>query len=196
MQTQQSATDPAVHIIDSALVPAPGRYEIDPVHTFLSFGTRHLRIGLVRGRFTALRGSITVYEDPGRTQIELTVNTQSVDTHHEARDQDLRSARFFDVEAFPIMTYSSSAAAYDGDGTWEIDGQLTIRDMTRPVRLEARFRGTTIDTGGHIRAGFHAAARLRRQDFNLIADLAREVGALGIGTDIDVEADVEATLRN
>ena len=196
MQTEQSTSDPAVHTVDTALVPSPGIYEIDPVHTFLSFSTRHMRIGQVRGRFTALSGIITVEEDPSRTQVEFTVNTESVDTHFERRDQDLRSTRFFDVQAFPTMTYRSSLAAYDGDGTWDIDGQLTIRDMTRQVRVQAWFRGTTVDTGGRARVGFHATARLRREDFNFMAELDREVGTLRVGTDVNIEMDIEATLKN
>jgi polyisoprenoid-binding protein YceI len=195
MQGSGAAPEPAVRTVDGAQVPDAGVYELDPVHTFISFGTRHVRIGQVRGRFTNFSGTITVGEDPSRTKVAVTVGTPSVDTHHETRDEDLRGARFFDVASFPTMTYRSTGAAYDGDGSWDIEGQLTIRDITRPLHLQARFRGAALDTRGNIRVGFQASAQLRREDFNLTADIANEEGRLPVGTDVDIEIDVEAILR-
>jgi polyisoprenoid-binding protein YceI len=149
----------------------------------------------VRGSFSRLRGTITVDEDPSRGTLEVVVETASVDTHHEGRDEDLRSARFFDVSNFPTMTFRSSSGRYDGDGVWEVVGELTIRDVTRPLSLQARFRGATLDSQGHPRLGFQAKAILRREDFKLTADLESEVGQLPVGTDVTVEVDAEATLR-
>jgi polyisoprenoid-binding protein YceI len=99
------------------------------------------------------------------------------------------------VASFPTMSYRSTRAAYDGYGNWEIDGELTIRDITLPQRLQARFRGVTRDAYGKTRAGFHAAGELRRQGFNLLADLPNEVGELPVGADVVIEVDVEVVLR-
>ena len=93
------------------------------------------------------------------------------------------------------MTYRSISAAYDGDGRWEIEGHLSIRDITRPLNLQARFRGVTLDTQGKTRVGFQARGQLRRRDFNLTADLPNEEGRLPVGTDVDIEIDTEATLQ-
>jgi polyisoprenoid-binding protein YceI len=100
VQAPESTQMPVARTIDGASVPNAGVYDIDPVHTFVTFGTRHLRIGQVRGGFTSFSGTITVDEDPSRTIVDLSVETASVDTGQKVRDADLRSPRFFNTERF------------------------------------------------------------------------------------------------
>src|SRR6185312_1464017 len=101
----------------------------------------------------------TVGDDPIQSSLEVSIATASISTHNAMRDEDLRSPRFFDVAQFPTMTYHSASVVPETDGQWTIEGELVIRDVTRPVRLTASLTGATQDPQGNTRLGVHAHAR-------------------------------------
>src|SRR6516164_10165670 len=126
----------ATRLADGAELPAAGRWTIDPGHTELAFVGRHFMLTKVRGRFTGLSGVIQVAEEPGDTAVEVTIDMSSVESGSQARDEHLRSADFFDVAQHPQGTFSGHAADWQGTRGL-LTGRLTLRDVTRPVTLQA-----------------------------------------------------------
>lgn len=179
-------------IFNGTVIPLPGVYMLDPVHTFAEFATQHLVVGHVRGRFDSATGKITVAEDPTLSSLDIHIETASVSTHNSGRDEDLRSPRFFDVEKFPTMTYRGAAIVAEIDGSWTVNGNLTIRDVTLPVPVVVRITGIIADPMGKTRVGIHAHARASRRDFGLLADIERESGGVMVGKDVIITVDAEA----
>lgn len=190
-----SDAKPLSRAYNGAFVPAPGVYALDPVHTFTEFSAQHLIIGRVRGRFDQAAGTATVADDPTASSLEVTIQTASVNTRNATRDEDLRSARFFDVERFPTMAYPSTAFVAELDGRWTVEGNPTIRDVTVALPLTVEIAGAVVDPRGATRVGIHVRAHARRRDFGLLADLDRESGGVALGKDVTIAIDAEALLR-
>src|SRR5215212_157227 len=117
-------------------VPEAGTYALDKGHTTIEFVGRHLMITKVRGRFTDFDGQIVIGESPDQSSVEVTVDTASVDTSDEKRDGHLRGEDFLDVENYPTMTFRSTNVDISRDGTAKVTGDLTVKDVTRPVTLD------------------------------------------------------------
>ena len=190
------AIDHTPRIVNHALVPAVGSYEVDPTHTFVTFSAQHLVIGRVGGRFGAVSGTITIADDPSASTIEAKVESASVNTLVAMRDDDLRSERYLNVTAHPAMTYRSTSISQVPGGVWHVTGDLTLLGITRPLELAAHFGGATIDPWGNVRIAVHAAGSITRRDFGLTYELLREAGGLPVRNDISIEIDVEAVLRS
>jgi len=188
---------PRWRTVGAISLPTPGVYDVDPMHTFVMFRVRHLVVGRVDGRFTSFRGQFTVIEDDARLfdRFEVTIEPASVDTHVQMRDDDLRSARFFDAEHFPTIVLTGGASSRVGGDQWTVDAELTVRAVTRPVVLRVSFRGMAIDAPGNTKAALAVAAEIQRSDFELTAELRQESGEPRTGPDIEIGADVEAFLR-
>ena len=118
---------PLLRVHDNRTIPAPGVYQIDRAHTSIEFVARHLMITKVRGRFGDVRGLITIGVDPQQSRAEVDIGSASVSTGNDERDTHLRSADFFDVERFPTIRFISTAVTALRDGTWQINGELTVR---------------------------------------------------------------------
>jgi polyisoprenoid-binding protein YceI len=177
-----------------APLPDPGTYNIDPVHTFGYFGARHHIVGLVRGRFDKVTGTISAAKEPANCAVDISIDTASIDTQFAKRDEDLRGPDFFDVKNFPAMTYRGRGIRKTADGAWVMDGSLTIRGVTKEVPLTFRFKGLFPDmpAGQPARASFHATASVKRGDFGMTRDNLMELGPNPKGADVDIEMDVEA----
>jgi polyisoprenoid-binding protein YceI len=177
-----------------APLPEPGTYMIDPIHSFAYFGAWHHIVGLVRGRFDKVTGTISATKEPADCAVDISIDTASVDTQFARRDEDLRGPDFFDVKNFPAMTYRGRGIRSTGDGAWVMDGSLTIRGVTKEVPLTFRFKGLFPDTpaGQPARASFHATAAVKRGDFGMTRDNLAELGPNPKGPDVQIEIDVEA----
>ncbi len=177
-----------------ALLPAAGTYNVDPMHSFAYFGAWHHIVGLVRGRFDKVTGTITAAKGPADCAVDISIDTASVSTQIDRRDEDLRGPDFFDVKDFPAMTYHGHGINRADDGEWVMDGSLTIRGVTKIVPLTFRFKGLFPDTpkGQPARASFHATAAVKRGDFGMTRDNLMELGPNPKGPDVDIEIDVEA----
>jgi polyisoprenoid-binding protein YceI len=177
--------------------PPGGSYALDPVHTFAEFRVRHLVIGKVRGRFDSISGDFAITDDPEHLfgHVEVRIDAASIDTNVEARDDDLRSARFFDVENFPVIRFRGSGSSKVAISVWTVSGDLTIRHVTHPITLEVTVRGARPDAHGQVKVGLTATARATRADFELTTELMQESGDAG-GPDVEIEVDVEAVLRD
>ncbi len=175
-------------------LPAPGAYEIDSPHTFVYFGARHDVVGLVRGRFDKVAGTVTVAKDPAACSLDVTIDASSISTQNMLRDEDLRGPDFFDVKEFPTMTYHGRGIRRVSGGAWTMDGSLTIRGVTKVVPLRFIFNGTAPPQPGEpARVAFHGSAATKRAEFGMTRDLLTELGASpSPGQDVEIEIDSEA----
>jgi polyisoprenoid-binding protein YceI len=169
-------------------------YALDPAHTTIEFVVRHLMITKVRGRFTAFDGQIELAPDSDLPRaITATIDAGSIDTREEQRDAHLRSADFFEVEKYPHLTFESTRV----EGTPEdlaIYGKLTIRGITRDVKLTGSFEGRVTDPWGGKRVGYAAHTTINRKDFGLAWNAALETGGVVVGDEVRIELNVEAVL--
>ena len=173
----------------------PGAWDIDPDHSNVEFVARHL-LSKVRGRFHDFAGAITVAPEPAESKVEVTIDASSIDTHQPDRDAHLRSPDFLDVEQFPSLTFvSTGVRPSDEDGHFEVDGRLTIRDVTKPVTLDVEFLGWSNDPWGGKRAGFSASTEVDRDEFGANYNVVLETGGLLVGKKVRVELEVEAVLQ-
>jgi len=148
--------------------------------------------GFARGRFGRLTGLVELDDrDPTRSSVELTIETDSIDTREERRDAHLRSPDFFEVEKYPVITFASTAISGDLAGNFAVTGDLTMRDVTRPITLQVTSEGQGNDPWGNVRAGYSAKGRLRRSDFGLSWNQLIEAGGVAVGDDVSISIDVE-----
>jgi polyisoprenoid-binding protein YceI len=184
----------ATRTLDGIDLPAPGVWEIDPGHADVAFIGRHLMLTKVRGRFINVSGAIAVAEDPTGSRLEVTIDMASVDSGDHARDHHLRSADFFDVENHPVARFRSTAITRTGtSGT--ITGDLTIKNVTRPVTLEVEYLGHVRDPWGADRAAFSAHTTLNREDWGLTWNMILESGGLVVSKEIRLELEVTAVRK-
>ena len=177
-----------------APLPAPGMYNIDPAHSFAYFGAWHHIVGLVRGRFDKVTGTISAAKEPADCAVDISIDTASIDTQVARRDEDLRGPDFFDVKNFPAMTYRGRGIRMTADGAWVMDGSLTIRGVTKEVPLTFRFKGLFPDPAhsNPPRVSFHATTAVKRGDFGMTRDNLMELGSNPKGPDVEIQIDVEA----
>ncbi len=171
-------------------------WAIDATHSVVEVAAKHMMITSVKGRFDIADGSITVDEtDADRSSVEVEIAAGSIDTRLDQRDQHLRSPDFLDAAQFPVITFRSrrvqGAWREEGD-RFTVVGDLTIRGVTREVKLDATFEGQGKDPWGGERVSFSADTRIDRRDFGLTWNQALEAGGLLVGNDLRVHLDVEA----
>jgi polyisoprenoid-binding protein YceI len=147
-------------------VPA-GTYNVDPVHSRVEFAVRHLGIATVRGHFGSFEGTFEIGDDIASARAYGSVEAASVDTMQPQRDDDLRSANFFEVERFPRIEFSSKEIRPLDDDRFEIVGDLTLHGVTRELRLGAEIIGTEVDLYGNERIGLEVRGELNRKDYGM-----------------------------
>jgi polyisoprenoid-binding protein YceI len=191
MSTQTDIT----RTIDGQVVPVPGTWLIDPVHSGVQFSVRHMMVSRLRGRFRDVSGIIHIDEIPERSSVEATIDMASIDTGDPTRDNHLLSADFFDVEHFPLARFVSTSVVPEpllGPDRWAVDGDLTIRDVTRRVVLELELGGVALDPWGNVRAGFRAWTQIDREQFGISWNQAIETGGFLVGKTVDIDIEIEA----
>lgn len=166
-------------------IPA-GTWNIDDTHSQLGFVVRHLMVSKVRGKFTDYTAEANVGEQTTNSSITFTVQTASIDTGNADRDAHVKSGDFFDVEAYPTMTFVSSAITDN-----QISGELTIKGITKPVTFDYDFNGTSKDPWGGLRAGFEATAEISRGDFGITFNAPLETGGVMISDKVKIVLDLE-----
>ncbi len=173
-----------------------GTWDIDPVHSEVSFLVRHMVVSKVRGRFNEFEGTIVTGEDPLASSVRATIAAGSVDTNQEQRDAHVRSADFLDAEAHPTITFVSRALRPNGD-TFVLEGDLTIRGVTRPVSLDLELNGFGPDPYGGTRVGFSATTEINRQDFGVSYNgpIPGANNAMVLSDKIGLTLEIEAVLR-
>lgn len=171
-------------------------WNFDPAHTYASFSARHMMVTTVRGRFNAPPTGTLVFDpaNPAATLVEAVIDTTSVNTGLVDRDNHLKSPDFLDVANYPTLTFKSTRVEVTSDDTAKLHGDLTIRNVTRPVVLNVEFLGLTNDPWGGKRAGFTAETKINREDWGLTWNMAIEAGGVLVGKEIKINLDVEAIL--
>jgi len=170
-----------------------GTWTIDPVHSEIGFSARHMMVSKVRGKFGNFSGQIVTAEDPFKSSATAEIDLKSITTGNDQRDEHLRSADFFEVETYPTMTYRSTGARFE-DGNYILDGELTLKGITRKVPLVLELNGFGPDPYGGTRAGFTASGELSRSDFNVSFNAPLQNGGVVVGDKITLHLEVEAVL--
>jgi polyisoprenoid-binding protein YceI len=187
-----SITESAVRTYEGKEIPAAGTYAIDTSHSTVEFVGRHLMITKVRGRFEDFAGEIKIAEIPEDSSVEVTIQAASVSTAEGRRDEHLRSGDFFDVETYPTLSFRSAGVSHAKGSNWKVDGELTVRGVTRPVTLDVEFDGSTASPWGDQRIGFTASTEIDREDWGLTWNQALETGGVLVGRKVRIELGVQA----
>jgi polyisoprenoid-binding protein YceI len=170
-----------------------GTYVLDPTHTRLGFTARHAMVTKVRGSFEAFEGSAHLdFADPTRSTAEVSFDIASISTGQAQRDEHLRTNDFFDAPTYPKGTFTSTEVKKVDDDTFEMTGDLTLKDVTKPVTITWEHTGTARDPFGNLRAGFEGTATLSRKDWGITYNAALETGGVLISDKINLEFDVSA----
>jgi polyisoprenoid-binding protein YceI len=168
------------------------KWAIDPTHSKVGFKVKHLMISNVTGSFRDFKGEATTAgNDFSTAVISFSLNTASVDTEMADRDAHLKSADFFDTEKFPVLTFKGNSMKDLGDDIYELTGSLTIKDVTKPVKLEVEFGGVGSDPWGNVKAGFSITGKINRKDWGLNWNAALEAGGVLVSDEVKINCDIE-----
>jgi polyisoprenoid-binding protein YceI len=171
-----------------------GTWDIDPVHSDVSFTVRHMMVSKVRGRFATFGGVIVTAPELTDSSVTTTVDASSIDTGNGQRDGHLRTADFFEAERYPTWEFRSTAIRPDDDGL-AIDGELTIKGVTRPVTFGLGVNGFGPDAYGGTRAGFSASTAINRSDFGVDIAMPLDGGGVVVSEKVGIELEIEGVLR-
>jgi polyisoprenoid-binding protein YceI len=173
-----------------------GTWDIDPVHSEVGFSVRHMAVSKVRGRFDKFEGVVVTGEDPLSSTVTATIDATSINTNNEQRDGHIKSADFFEVEAHPTWTFTTTGVKADGDD-YLLSGDLTIKGATKPVTLKLELNGVGPDAYGGTRAGFSATGEISRSDFgvNFNGPIPGVSGGVIVSEKVALHLEIEAVLR-
>jgi polyisoprenoid-binding protein YceI len=181
--------------VTAAQVPGyvAGKWTIDPVHTEIGFSVRHMMVSKVRGRFKEFSGEIITAENPADSTVTADIKTASFTTDNEQRDGHIKSKDFLEAETWPEMTYRSTGVRPQG-GDFVVDGELTLKGVTKSVPLTLELNGFGPDPFGGTRAGFTATGEINRRDFNVNFSAPMENGGVVVADKVTLHLEVEAVL--
>jgi len=168
------------------------KWAIDPMHSEVQFKVKHLVISTVSGFFKSFEGSLeTVNDDFEDAAISFSLNIDSVDTNQSQRDEHLKSADFFDAAQFPTIDFKSTSFKKTGNDEFDLVGDLTIKGVTKSVKLAAEYGGTTADFYGNTKAGFEVTGKINRKEFGLTYDGVTEAGSIVLGEDVKLLINIQ-----
>lgn len=169
-------------------------YKIDPAHSEIHFKVKHLMITTVTGSFSKFDATLTAdKEDFTDAAISFEADIDSITTNSEQRDGHLKSDDFFSAEKFPKLTFESTSFEKTGDEDYKLTGNLTIRDVTKPVVLNVSYEGTVNDPWGQVKAGFEITGKINRKDFGLSWNAATETGGILLSEEVKLALNVQMT---
>ncbi|MDB5234677.1 MAG: hypothetical protein JWR44_1670 [Hymenobacter sp.] len=171
---------------------AATKWVLDPTHSEVQFKIKHLVISTVTGSFKSFSGSMESASDDNfeNAQLEFSLDVDSIDTNQEQRDAHLKGDEFFDVAKFPTIKFQSTSFVKDGDG-YKVTGNLTMKDVTKPVTLAAEYGGSAVDFYGNHKAGFEVTGKINRKEFGLTWGAVTEAGSIVLGDDVKLIANVQ-----
>ena len=179
--------------MDTITLPRTGVWTIDPAHTVVGFAARHLVAAKVRGSFKTFSGKIDIAASAEDSSVEVSIDAASIDTGVADRDAHLRSPDFLDTENFPTLEFRSTAVRSTGS-SYEVDGELTIRGVARPVTLQMAYLGVMSDPWGNEKAMFSASTEIEREEWGLTWNQALEAGGWLVGKTVSIELEIQAGL--
>ncbi|BDH60043.1 polyisoprenoid-binding protein [Lysinibacillus sp. PLM2] len=168
------------------------KYTVDQSHSQVGFEVKHMMVSKVKGQFDAYTAEVEAEDlaDLTTAQIAFTLDVASINTRNTDRDNHLKGADFFDVEKYPSITFKSTSIVKDGDD-YKLTGDLTIKDVTKPVTFEVEFGGKGTNPWGVEVYGFEAEAKINREEFGLTWNAALETGGVLVGKDIKIKVELE-----
>lgn len=167
-------------------------YKIDPAHSEINFKIKHLMITNVTGSFTKFDGTMESDKDDFTdAKIHFEADTDSVTTHNEQRDGHLKSGDFFDAAQYPKLVFDSTSFVKEGDDEYQLNGNLTMHGVTKPVHLKAELGGVTTDPWGQSKVGFEITGKLSRKEFGLEWNSALETGGVMLGDEVKLQIGVQ-----
>ncbi|GAA1799017.1 YceI family protein [Agromyces neolithicus] len=188
-----------IHMGETMTDNAPdlsGDWDLDAAHTRVGFSAKHAMVTNVRGAFNDVSGSLHVdFDDTTKSNAEIVLEVASIDTRNTQRDEHLRSADFFDAEKWPEIVFRSTLIEEVGDNALVVSGDLTIRDVTKPITIPLEFTGAQTDAAGALRAGFEGTRRINRRDFGLEWNMALDSGGWLVSEKITLEFEISAVKR-
>jgi polyisoprenoid-binding protein YceI len=192
--TEAVTITPGARVSNGRQVPEVGTWEIDASHASFEFVARHL-MAKVRGRFPVVSGEAHIAEVPEESSLEVEIDASTIDTKDTDRDAHLRSSDFFRVEDHPTISFRSTAVRPgEGESKWKIDGDLTIKGVTRPVTVDVEFLGAAIDPWGNQRIGFSGVvSEVNREDWGLTWNTPLETGGFLLSRSVRLEIEAELT---
>jgi polyisoprenoid-binding protein YceI len=167
-------------------------WALDPMHSEIQFKVKHLVISTVTGSFKTFEGSATTEGDDWSTaKVNFSADIASIDTNMAQRDAHLKGADFFDAENHPKLTFQSTSMRRVSDDTYKLEGNLTIKGVTRPITFNVEYGGSATDFYGNTKAGFELTGKLSRKEFGLTWDAVTEAGAIVVGDEIKLIGNVQ-----
>lgn len=167
------------------------KWVLDPMHSEVTFKIKHLVISSVTGFFKKFEGVCEAPSDDFEgAEIDFSLDVDSIDTNQEQRDVHLKSPEFFDAEKFPKIIFKSTSFTKSGDD-YDLNGNLTVRDVTKPVTLKVEFGGTAADFYGNLKAGFEVTGKISRKEFGLTWDGITEAGSIVLGDDVKLSINAQ-----
>jgi polyisoprenoid-binding protein YceI len=181
---------------DTITIPGykAGTWTVDPSHSEVSFSVRHLLISKVKGKFEKFDATFTTGENPLESTVTATAEVASINTNDENRDGHLRTNDFFDAPSHPQLTFVSTGIRYEG-GDFLVDGDLTIKGVTKPVTFDLEFGGFQDDLYGNYKAGLTATTKINRNDFGVNWNAPLETGGVLVGDEVTITIDLQAALQ-
>lgn len=165
-----------------------GTYTIDGSHSRVGFSARHAMVTKVRGSFNEFSGSAVVAD--GAASLTIEISAASIDTRNADRDGHLQSPDFFDAATFPNLTFASTSVKDSGSDKLVVEGNLTIKDVTKSITIEFEYSGTAVDPYGNARYGFEGSSEINRKDFGLVWNAALETGGVIVSDAIKLEFEI------
>ncbi|MEV7421841.1 MULTISPECIES: YceI family protein [unclassified Streptomyces] len=195
-RNDSSATATATREADPALAALTGEYTIDAAHSTIGFTVRHAMVTNVRGSFGEHEGYLNLDgANPAASTASIDVSIASVDTGIADRDGHLRSGDFFDAETYPKMTFHSTSVEQIDPETYRLTGDLTIKDVTKPLTIDLEFHGSATDVYGNERVGFEGSATILRSDWGLTWNAALETGGVMVSDKVKLGFDISAVKK-
>ncbi|WP_443058438.1 YceI family protein [Streptomyces sp. NBC_00442] len=172
-------------------LPDPGEWELDPTHSQIGFTASHIGLARIHGRFNTFAGAIRIGERMEGSAMHVIIDTASIDTGVQMRDDHLRSGDFLDVGSYPTMEFYSDRFVHRGGGRWAIIGGLTLHGVSRTVTLDTQYLGLGTGLGGETRGACRATTELHREDFTLTWQTMLARGIAAIGSSISIDLDIQ-----
>ena len=170
-----------------------GTYVLDAAHSRLGFSARHAMVTKVRGQFKEFEGTgFLDFDEPARSTASVTIQVASVDTGQEQRDGHLRTNDFFDAPTYPTITFTSTGVEKVDDENYKLTGDLTIKDVTKPITIDFEFTGSSLDPMGNNRVGFEGKTVVQRKEWGINFNAALETGGVLVSEKVTLEFDISA----
>jgi polyisoprenoid-binding protein YceI len=187
-----TTTESSTRNWEGLTIPAAGTYVLDQAHKRVGFVARHMMVSKVRGQFAEATATITVADNPLESSVTATIQAQSIETGQADRDTHLRSGDFLEAEKYPTLEFRSTGVKSHSGNEFVLTGDLTIREVTRPVDLKVEFEGVGRSPYGQEIFGFTATTEIDREDFGLTWNVALETGGVLVGKKVKIEIEGEA----